>query len=71
MNLIRFPNSNKPKIPETPSGVCFSWKDVEFVEASKTGKTIIHFFSGKTYSSSIPFAEGRKKYINSRKASRR
>lgn len=69
MSVIQFPNSNRPEKQKVLGNICFNWRDIEFVEASKSGKTILHFASGKTYVSNIPFDEGRKRYLNHRKTS--
>lgn len=72
MSVIQFPNKKKEEKPAPLLGdICFNWSDVELVEATKTGNTRIHFKSGKIFNSNMPFAEGRKRYLNGRKTNRK
>ena len=72
MKLIAFPTKKKEKSQQVSKpilgDICFNWQDVEIVECSKDGNTIIHFYSGRTFNSRRPFAEGREAFLNARKA---
>jgi hypothetical protein len=71
-NIVNFPTKKQieSKMPIL-GNICFSWVDVEFVECSPKGNTIIHFFSGKTYNSSVPFDIARERYLKGRRAKKK
>ena len=64
MKLIQFPKKeSKSQTKPMQGSICFNWNDVELVECSENGKGILHFRSGRTYTSGSSYEDMRKNYM--------
>ena len=69
MKLIQLPiKKSKSQIKEKPiqGNICFNWSDVEIVECSKNGNGVLHFRSGREYTSDTGFEAMREKFLKTR-----